>query len=275
MYDSTLTEKAEEFRRLHHTGQVLVLPNAWDAASARIYELAGFPAVASTSAGVAFTYGYPDGQSISMEEMLDAISRMTRTVEIPVSADIESGYQSIEETVEAVIDAGAIGINLEDCTDETEQGLFSIEDQVRRIKLPRQTAEGVGVPLVINARTDIYLAGIGAPEDRFEMTRERLEAYAAAGADCLFVPGVSEEPTIQALVGAAALPLNVLAVAATPPVKRLQELNVARVSMGSGPARAALTVAHRVAEELKSQGTFSQFTAGVMPYQDVNDLFRL
>ena len=214
---------------------MLVLPNAWDAGSARIFVEAGFPALATTSAGIAFSLGYPDGERISRDEMLAAVSRITRRISVPITADMEAGYGetagAVGETVRRVIDAGAVGMNLEDRMEEKHLIEFSLA--VERVRAARRAADATGVPLVLNARTDIYLMQIGPPETRWERTVERLGAYAKAGADCVFAPAVKESQTIARLVAAIKAPLNILLMPGGPSLDELERLGVARASIGS------------------------------------------
>jgi 2-methylisocitrate lyase-like PEP mutase family enzyme len=273
---SELKRKAERLRALHAGPRILVLCNAWDAASARIVEEAGFPAVATTSAGIANMLGYPDGQKISREQMAAAVAVVTRAVRVPVTADMEAGYgstpESAAETARAAIAAGAVGMNFEDAIEERD--LFDIGLQVERIRAARAAAEQAGVPLVINARTDVYLAQIGEPAGRFDHAVRRANAYRQAGADCLFVPGVSEAALIGRLVRGIDGPINILAGAAAPPIAELERLGVRRVSIGSGPMRATMTLFRAIARELADQGTYTSFTRDVMTYAEANRLFE-
>ena len=268
----TLAAKADLFQRLHHGPAILVLPNAWDAATARIFQTAGFPAIASTSAGIAWAAGYPDDERISRGDMLEAVCRIVAAVDVPVTADMEAGYGETAEaaaaTAEGVLAAGAIGLNLEDASADR---LLEIAAHSARVRAVRRVAEGAGVPLVINARTDVYLLAVGAPETRFAEAVRRANAYREAGADCLFIPGVRDAETIGRLVESIHGPINVLAGAGTPPAGELQRLGVARISTGSGPMRAGLTLVRRIAEEL-GQGTYDSFTKDVLSYADVNRL---
>ena len=268
----TLAAKADLFQRLHHGPAILVLPNAWDAATARIFQTAGFPAIASTSAGIAWAAGYPDGERISRGDMLEAVCRIVAAVDVPVTADMEAGYGETAEaaaaTAEGVLAAGAIGLNLEDASADR---LLEIAAHSARVRAVRRVAEDAGVPLVINARTDVYLLAVGTPETRFAEAVRRANAYREAGADCLFIPGVRDAETIGRLVESIHGPINVLAGAGTPPAGELQRLGVARISTGSGPMRAGLTLVRRIAEEL-GQGTYDSFTKDVLSYADVNRL---
>ncbi len=259
-----MNEKARRFGELHQGPEILVLPNAWDAASARIFERAGFAAIGTTSAGIAFSLGYPDGQRIPPGEMMEAVARIARAVQVPVTADAEAGYGDAAAAARAVWAAGAVGMNLED----SEAG--ALIDLAPRIRAVRQA-----VPeMVINARCDIFLKEIGEERTRLERTVDRLNAYRAAGADCLFAPGVRDRETIARLVKAVRGPLNILAVAGSPPIAEMQALGVARVSVGSGPMRAAMGLVGRIARELRDSGTFHNMMGGAIPYAEANRIFE-
>ncbi|MGI8745315.1 MAG: isocitrate lyase/PEP mutase family protein [Bryobacteraceae bacterium] len=263
----TQSEKTQSFAAMHNRERILVLPNAWDVASARIFEEAGFPAIATSSAGVAAALGYPDGQHISREMMIEVVHRVAAAVAVPVTADVEAGYGDPLRTALAVMNAGAVGMNLEDTVDETPAALTPVAEQAKAIRSIRSQTN-----LVINARTDIFLAEIGDPGTRFNAAVERLNAYWDAGANCLFAPGVSDSETIGKLVRAVPGPLNILAVAGTPAVSELQRLGVARVTIGSGAMRAALGLTRRIAQELMARGTYSLITEGAIGYAEVNRL---
>jgi 2-methylisocitrate lyase-like PEP mutase family enzyme len=260
MNASEQTKRATAFAKMHHGPHVLLLPNVWDAASARIIENAGFPALATTSAGVAFSLGYPDGQKISREEMLAQVARIARTVKIPVTADVEAGYGNSPEdaakTARGVIDSGAVGMNLEDGTHDPAHPLSDLSLHLERIAATRQAAASAGVSLVLNARTDVFLAQVGEEGRRYDLALRRLAAFRDAGADCVFAPGLRDLETIRKLVVDLHCPLNILAVPGSPPVPELEKLGVARVSLGSGPMRATLGMLRTLAAELKSTGTY-------------------
>jgi 2-methylisocitrate lyase-like PEP mutase family enzyme len=262
-----VTEKTALLRKLHGGPRILVLPNAWDVASARIFESAGFPAIATTSAGVANSLGYPDVQRIRRGEMLAVIERIVKAVAVPVTGDVEAGYDDPLATALALVDIGAAGMNLEDSLGETGM-LAGIAAQVRVIEQIRAKTD-----LVINARSDVYLMAVGDPATRFDRIVERLNAYRQAGADCLFAPGIRDAETIGRLARAVEGPLNILATAGTPTVAELERLGVARVSVGSGPMRASMGLTQRIAKELLEQGTYSSFTDGAIQYPDANRLF--
>ena len=269
-------EKAEKFRKLHNGPRMLVLANAWDVVSARILEECGHPAIATSSAAVAFSRGYPDGQRISRGEMLDVVARIARAVRVPVTADMEAGYgtsvKDMAETVIASVEAGAIGMNLEDVTGDDESSLIDTTLQVEKIRAIRETAKSLGVPFVLNARTDIYLMSIGEEAARFERTVERLRAYRDAGADCLFAPGVHDRETIAKLVKAVAAPLNILVSPQCPNLTELEKMGVARVSAGSMVMRAALRVVRRIGEEMLESRSCETLFAGAIPYADLNGM---
>ncbi len=253
--------KAAALRLLHSGREILLLPNAWDVASARVIEESGFKAVATSSAGIAFSLGYPDGQKIPPEEMLAAIARITKAVKIPVTADVESGYGRTPEdagrTTRAVLDAGAVGMNLEDTVGDSSAALVDLPLQLEKIGAVREMASRLRIPLVLNARTDVYLLQIGDPAKRYDETVRRLSAFREAGADCVFAPGLQDAPTIGRLVTDLKCPVNILAGPGSPPVPELSKLGVARVSLGSGTMRATLGHLRRIADELKTNGTYS------------------
>jgi len=269
-------ERAEQFRKLHRGPHILVLPNAWDVASARILEELGYPAIATTSAGIAFSLGYPDGQRVSREQMLEVVARIARAVRVPVTADMEAGYgitaKDMSETARALIAAGAIGLNLEDVTGEDESSHVNITLQSEKIRAIRETASSLGVPLVLNARTDTYLMPIGPAETRFDRTVERLRAYRQAGADCLFAPGLRDGETIRKLVTALDAPLNILLMAGGPSLRELEKMGVARASAGSAVMRATLSLVQRIGKNLMQAGSCDFLFDGTIPHADLNRL---
>ena len=269
----TQSEKSEFFRTLHRGPEILVLPNAWDCASARIFEQTGFPAIATTSAGIAFSLGYSDGERIPQDLMLATVGQISDSVQLPVTADLEAGYGDVAKTAAGLVAAGAVGLNLEDM-DQESQSLAPIPAQIEKIAMVRRIANGLGVNVVINARTDVYLAEIGEPATRFDRACERLQAYIGAGADCVFLPGVADENIIRRVVETLKFPLNILAGANLPTIPRLRELGVARVSVGSGIMRATLGLTRRIAQELKQSGTYTALLEGTMPFAEANALFE-
>ena len=255
-------EKAELFRRMHQEPPILVLANAWDVVSAKLVEsLPGCRAIATSSAAVAWALGCADGEVIPPEEMLEAVRRIAAAVQLPVTADLEAGYGDARATAEAAIEAGAVGLNLEDGVGETS--LVSTDEHVKRIEAIRK----LDFPLVINARTDVFLSGL----DDFDEAVGRANAYLDAGADCAFVPGVTDELTIARLVRAIDGPVSILGMAATPPSGELERLGVARVSVGSGLARLALARTRETAAAVLTEGNFAVLAEAV-PGAELNDL---
>ncbi len=269
-------DKAEQFRKLHRGPRILVLPNAWDVASARILEELGYPAIATTSAGIAFSLGYPDGQRVSREQMLEVVARIARAVRVPVTADMEAGYgttvQDMSETARALIASGAIGLNLEDVTGEDESSHVNMTLQMEKIRAIRETASSLGVALVLNARTDTYLMPIGPAETRFDRTVERLRAYRQAGADCLFAPGLRDGETIRKLVAALDGPLNILLMPGGPSIGELEKMGVARASAGSAVMRATLSLVQRIGKELMQAGSCDFLFDGTIAHAELNRL---
>lgn len=269
-------QKAEQLRKRHQGPRILILANAWDVISARIVEDLGFPAVATTSAGVAAVLGYPDGQRIPRKEMLEMVGRIARAVNVSVTADLEAGYcttpAEMAEMTREVVAAGAVGLNFEDMTGDDESSQVEIGLQMEKIAAVREASAAAGVSLVINARTDVYLMPIGPAETRFERTVERLRAYRKAGADCVFAPGIRDAETIGKLVRAIDAPLNILLQPGGPSVAELERLGVARASIGSGMARAALGAARKIAKALSEYREHAEFLKDAVPYDEVNRL---
>jgi 2-methylisocitrate lyase-like PEP mutase family enzyme len=253
-----------------HTGPGFLLPNAWDAGSARILEQVGFPAIATTSAGIAWSRGVPDGEALDRDTMLEHVARIVAEVGVAVTADLEAGYadtpDDVGRTVARAVEIGAVGANLEDAS---RGELFGIDEAVDRIAAARAAApRGT---FVLNARTDTYFAGTRA--NVFAETVERAERYLEAGADCVFVPGVVEQDTIRRLAAAIPGPLNVVAgLANSIDVPTLFSLGVKRVSLGGSLARATLSMLDRAARELHDSGTLG-FLDGAMGYADLQQRF--
>jgi 2-methylisocitrate lyase-like PEP mutase family enzyme len=270
-------EQAERLRGWHAGPELLVLPNAWDAASARVFERAGFRAVATTSSGVAATLGYADGERMSRSEMVAAIGRIVRAVGCPVTADIEAGYgptlNTKLDTIRLVLDAGAVGINIEDSTHEVGRPLAGVAAQQGLIGAIRRLGEAQGIAVVINARTDVFLRAEGDAETRLAEAVRRLNAYYEAGADCLYPIGVADAATIDALVHVVNGPINILASSRTPSLPELAALGVRRVSFGGGLARTALGALKQVAEELRDMGTYARMDEQMLPAAEWRELF--
>jgi 2-methylisocitrate lyase-like PEP mutase family enzyme len=237
-----LAELAERLRALHHAAEPLVLANAWDASTARAVVAAGFEAVATTSSGVSAALGYADGEQTPADEMFAAVARIARAVEpVPVTADIEAGYRlAPAEVVARLLAAGAVGCNYED-TDHSTGGLRDADEQVQRLKAIKRVAAASGVNLVLNARVDVFLRP-SANGNVLEEALRRGRLYAEAGADCVFPIGAPDEASIEALVKGIPAPLNVIpGFHGAPPLPRLRELGVRRISYAGRLHRAMLT----------------------------------
>jgi 2-methylisocitrate lyase-like PEP mutase family enzyme len=275
----TQQELAALFRRLHARGAdpILVLPNAWDAASARLVEEAGARAVATTSAGIAWALGYADGQKVPRERMLDQVRLIAGQVRVPVTADVESGYgagtpEDVAETVRGVIAAGAVGVNLEDAPGRDGAPVLDAEQNADRLAAAREAARAAGTELFINARTDTYLRKVGATDaERFDETVRRARRYLEAGADGIFVP-LAPADVIGRLVEAIDAPLNVIAGPGSPSVAELHALGVARVSVGPGLARSVMAHVRRASAEVLGAGTYAALAEQV-PSPEANALF--
>jgi len=263
--------KAEAFAALHHTGDILILPNAWDAASAAVMADAGAKAVATSSAAVAWSHGYPDGDLLPLNLLLETIEAAARVIAVPLTADIEGGYTDdldrLAETVRAVIGAGAVGINLED-------GRRDPELHARKIEAARKAADGAGVALFINARTDVYLKGLAEGHAAYVETTQRAERYRGAGASGIFVPGPSDADLIGRLADEIKLPLNIMLLPGLAKAAQLQALGVRRVSSATAPFRQAYAnLAHATAAFL-GDGDPVAFAADAGPLGNLNTRFE-
>lgn len=272
--------RAEEFLAAHAAPEIVVLANAWDVVSARLYELEGFKAIGTTSAGIAATMGYPDGECMSLDDNAAAVRRIAAAVNVPVSADAEAGYATspdgVATAVRTMLEAGAVGVNLEDCTGDPERPLYDVSEQVEKIKAAREVAKSYDVPMVLNARTDVYLVPENKPKACLGETVARANAYRQAGADCIFVPdwvGLGTA-TIRQLVAQLDAPLNVIAGEQSPPIGELEELGVARISFGPKAMRAALALVRNIAREWKETGTYTRLLQDSLSYTEVNKMLR-
>lgn len=262
------TAKAEAFRKLHTSGEILVLPNAWDAASAAIMADAGAKAVATSSAAVAWAQGWPDGDALPCERLFATIAAAARAVgDVPLTADIEGGYtddlDELAEVIRGVIAAGAVGINLED-------GRRDPELHARKVAAARKAADATGVALFINARTDVYLKGLAEGHAAFAETVQRAERYRDAGADGVFVPGAKDDDLIGRLAGAIAAPLNIMLLPGLASAARLQALGVRRLSSATAPFRAAYAPLGRAVQAFLATGEASAFAAGAEGLPNLN-----
>ena len=271
-------KKAECFLALHHSPATLVLPNVWDVSSAMIFTLEGFKAIGTTSAGIAATLGYADGQEMTLADNLSVVEHIARNTSLPVSADIEAGYATsidgIVRSAQAVLESGAVGLNLEDGTGDAKTPLFDTTEQQEKIKAIRMMSESQDIHLVINARTDTYLLG-GDDTNCLRSAIDRGNAYREAGADCIFVPDVGnlDKAAIRILVNEIDAPVNIIAGATTPNVGELENIGVERVSVGPRPMRAVLSLLRQIARELAETGTYELMSEASTSYDEVNQWF--
>jgi len=265
-----MTDLAARFHQLHQESAPLLLANAWDIGSARLIESLGAPAIATTSAGVAWAQGYPDGDAIPVSALAFVVAGITRVIRIPLSVDVEGGYANdpagVGETIAAIIDAGAVGINIEDGTAPPDL----LATKIERIK---RVAAGKGVNLFVNARTDVYLQGLVPEAERIAETIARAARYRDAGADGIFVPGLVEPAAIRTIAAATPLPLNVLAWRGLPAAAELASLGVRRLSAGSGIAQALWGQAAALAKAFLAEGASAPLAEGAMAYPEINALF--
>ncbi len=270
---SDLTQKAERLRALHEGERMLVLPNIWDPGGARMLEHLGYPAVATASAAVAYSLGYDDGQQLTLDAMLDAVGRVASSVDVPVTADMEWGYaeqpEDVAETMREVLRAGAVGINLEDSSRGRET-LFDIGFQCARIRAVREMAREEGVPLVINARTDVFFPKVsGTADEKFDQAVLRAKAYLEAGGDCFYPIMLGDLATLRKLFQAIQAPINVLAPTARATLLELEAAGIARVSLGPALMWASLTVMQKIAVELRDGGSFDLFTRDMISPDEI------
>ncbi len=270
--------RATLLRDLHRGPNILVLPNAWDCVSARLFEQAGFPAIATTSGGIAALLGYPDGQRISPREMMQIVGRIAATVPVPVTADLEAGYgrtaTEIARTMRQAIASGVAGVNLEDGRGPN-QPLAEIGQQTDLIKAVREAAAAANIPLVLNARIDVYLHGVGDDTARLKQAVERAIAYRDAGADCVFPIGLKDRETTARFVRAVACPVNIMAGPGAPAISELESVGVRRVTFGSGMMRAILPFVQRMAKELRATSKSDLLAQTEFSHATVNALFEV
>jgi 2-methylisocitrate lyase-like PEP mutase family enzyme len=263
-------ETAATFHRLHEGPEPLLLPNAWDAGSARLMESLGAKAVATTSAGVAWTHGYPDGDVLPVRMLVSSVAAIARAIRVPLTVDVESGYSddppAVEETVARVVEAGAVGINIED-------GAGAPDLLCLKIERARRAGEHFGIDLFVNARTDVYLRGLAPEGKRVAETLARARLYRNAGASGLFVPGLREAGEIKAIAADAGLPLNVMALPGLPAAAELAQLGVRRLSAGSGIAQAVWGKAAALAGDFLKSAKSEPLGDGAMAYSAINALF--
>ena len=283
MRQQTQREKAELFLRLHHDKEILVILNSWDPGSSRLIEASGFKAIGTTSMGVSASLGYPDCEQIQFAEMLEAIKRIANKVTLPLTVDIEGGFgnttNDIVKNIKKIIETGVVGINIEDSVNRDPE-LLDAAKFSERISAIRELSDSLGIHLVINARTDAYLT-LSGPADRcLDESIKRGNMYKEAGADCIFVPCVSDLKSISVLVKEIAAPVNILAnptngVELPPTIKELEELGVARLSVGSSLMKSTLALIKRVADETIQAGTYDNLLEALTPIEESVKAYKM
>ena len=268
-------QKTEEFRALHHGDHILVLPNCWDVPSARVFEDAGFPAVATSSAGLMVSLGYPDGEAIGKGELFSAVAKIAKVLSVPLSADVVAGFgetpKDAASTIRSIIEAGAVGINIEDFVHATKK-LIPMEAQVEKLKTIKQLGHSMDIPLVINARTDALRYYPGDEVAKLEEAVRRAKAYRDVGVDCVYPMGLTDAMSISKFVKALNFPVNVMVRPGLPSVRELERLGVARVSLGPTTSYAAMGLLKRIAKELLEKGTYQTLLEGAITIDELNKL---
>jgi 2-methylisocitrate lyase-like PEP mutase family enzyme len=270
-------EKAKRFYDLHHSGKLLILPNVWDCLGANLLESLQYPAIATASASVAFTNGFDDGQRISFDVVLAILKRITGSVSVPVSADIESGFayndEQLKQNIKQLLATGIVGINIED-TDKESNSIVPIEVQCEKIKLIKKVSEEMGVSLFINARADVYLRGkdFDTPESKFEEALKRGGAYKAAGANGFYPIGMTRREDIKRMVDQLQMPVNILTIPGIPELSVLNDIRVARVSLGPSFLKIAIKALKNLAIKLQNFEGLSDITENEITSAYVKDL---
>jgi 2-methylisocitrate lyase-like PEP mutase family enzyme len=268
-------ERARAFRSLHQTGRLLVLPNAWDVITARVFEDCGFPAVGTTSFGIARAHGFRDGDNAALEVTLSMAARMADALSVPLSADIEAGYGETPEEVGRqalrLIAAGVVGFNIEDGQAGAAAPLADPALQCAKIAALKAAGETAAVPVFVNARTDVYWLHTHTGPAALTEALNRAAAYLQAGADGIFIPGLVDRDSIRSAVLAIDAPLNILAGPQTPAPPELDTMGVKRLSLGSGPVRATLSLLRRLGRDLL-EGDGYGYLEGALPYDEANAL---
>ncbi|GAB5475080.1 MAG: isocitrate lyase/phosphoenolpyruvate mutase family protein [Maribacter sp.] len=267
---------ALDFQQLHHRDKMLILPNVWDVGSARIFESQGFGALATTSAGIAYSKGFADGEKLTIEDMVNATGRIAQRISLPLSVDLEKGYgdsaEEVKNNVRRIIEAGAVGINLEDGNDTADPYLDHLPLVLDKIKALDELKKEMGVPFVINARSCAFWLQIGLEKDRVELAIDRANAFADAGADCIFLPGSISKTTLMILLRDINSPINIIANPTFNNLPEMENMGVKRLSIGSGAVRAALGHTIRVAQELKDY-KIDSILGNELTYARANELF--
>jgi len=283
MVSSNQKEKAELFLKYHRDKEILVLLNSWDIGSSKLIEASGYKAIATTSMGVAASLGYPDCQVITLSETIQVTTGIVNAVKVPVSVDIEAGYgnnlNEIIESVKKIIATGIVGVNIEDSIDLSPVLIDEMEF-CERISAIRALSDSLGIHLVINARTDSFYTSSGSTQEKLSESIKRGNKYREAGADCIFVQPVSDKETIATLVKEINAPINILAnptigAGVTPSINELQDLGVARVSLGSSLMKATLALIKKVADELSEKGTYNILLDTLTPISEAATAYKM
>ena len=283
MISNIQKEKAELFLKYHQDKEILVLLNSWDIGSSKLVEACGYKAIATTSMGMAASFGYPDSQVIQLSEVIEVVTGIVNAVQVPVTVDFEAGYgdnlDEVIDSVKKIIATGVVGINIEDSID-LNPVLIDEMEFCERISAIRALSDSLGFHLVINARTDSFYTSSGSTKEKLSESIKRGNRYREAGADCIFVQPVSEKETIAILVREINAPINILAnptigAGVTPSVSELQDIGVARVSLGSGLMKATLALIKKVANKLSEKGTYDVLLDTLTPLPDATLAYKM
>ncbi|MDH7448470.1 isocitrate lyase/PEP mutase family protein [Aquimarina sp. 2201CG14-23] len=269
---------AKQFQELHHNNQLLVLPNVWDVGSAKIFEKSGFKAIATTSAGIAYSMGYPDGEHLTIDDLETLTRKITQRIDIPLSVDLEKGYADNAEQVKynarKLIKAGTVGVNIEDGNNTERPYLDELSLMQEKIKALSELKKEIGIPFVINARSDVFWLQIGNENDRLKLAIERAKAFINVGADCIFLPGAITKESVKILLDNIDCPLNIIANPAFNDLKEMENIGVSRLSIGSGAIRSVLEHTQNIAQELKSN-SLNTMLSTQLSYQKANQIFEI
>lgn len=276
-------QKAEMFLNFHQDNEILVLLNSWDIGTSKLIEACGYKAIATTSMGMAASLGYPDCQVMQLSELIEVVTKIVNEVQVPVTVDMEAGYgknlDEIINSVKKIIATGIVGINIEDSVD-LNPVLIDEMEFCERISAIRALSDSLGFHLVINARTDSFYTSSGSTKEKLSASIKRGNKYREAGADCIFIQPVSERETISTLVKEINAPINILSnptigAGLTMSVRELQDLGVARLSLGSGLMKATLVLIKKVADELLENGTCNTLLDALTPLPDVSLAYKM
>lgn len=283
MVSAIQKEKAERFLKMHHSDEILVLLNSWDAGSSRLVEACGYKAIATTSMGIAASLGQPDCEVIQLPELLQVVTRIVNAVQVPVTVDFEAGYgnttDEIVESVTKLIATGVVGMNIEDSI-ELSPVLIDEMEFCERIAAIRALSDSSGFHLVINARTDSFYTSGATEREKLNESIRRGNKYREAGADCIFVQPVSDREVIRTLVKEINAPVNILSNPSIgeelpPSVHELQALGVARLSLGSGLMKATLSLIKKIADELSEKGTYALLSDIMTPRAEATLAYKM